>query len=315
MLVLYYGEYRLDIIMRLLSSRKVDGFSGITHILIAICLFFLMWLLPIDFSKNYINSISTSPIFTVIIFFVVVGGALLPDLDSSPLEGGGSTAIYQLGILGQILSMIEIIISSVVFSVLHTKHDSKPKSQHRLLWHTFFIPILYMIVTNFCIPSYDITVLSYILSMDINVSTIPDLMCMIFAIFTIAICVYLGSAIISYRIFKIISKQSMTQIFCIVMMVISSGFIANLPLSEFKLITDAVALGYIFHILGDLITEGSSPIFFPIPLRVKGHWQLWHKPYPIGHTLAVKTGGTVNIILNFVFLALDILLLYILVSR
>ena len=282
-----------------LLLEEHEGFSGITHCLIAICLFFLMWLIPINFSQQYVQTISTSPLFAIIIFFVIIGGALLPDLDSNPIQGGGSTAIYQLGILGLILSTFMITISGAVYSILHGKGDSKPKSQHRMLFHTLLIPILFLIMVLITVPNTN-----QILIQNISYNSTPQ----IFIAFCAIICVYLGANMALYKPLKLIGKQGYCQFVCLGFMLISAIMCFQLPYSNLRLIGIAVGLGYIFHIVGDLITEGSSPIFFPIPLKIKGKWAFWHKPYIIGHTLAIKTGGMANTILNFVFLSLDIFL-------
>ena len=91
-------------------NEEHDGFQGLTHWLISVLFFLLMWLIPWSFGNNFIASIRDSVGFTFLIFFVIGGGSLLPDLDSNPLEGGGSTAIYQLGILGEALSIAMITI-------------------------------------------------------------------------------------------------------------------------------------------------------------------------------------------------------------
>ena len=136
------------------------GFSGVTHWLIAICLFFLMWLAPISLSQQYINAISANRLFAFLVFLIIGGASLLPDLDSSPLQQGGSTAVYQLGFLGQFLSLGCITISGVVWSVLHTKNDKKPPSQHRMLFHSPFIALMIFLINQFGYPDSDATAAS-----------------------------------------------------------------------------------------------------------------------------------------------------------
>lgn len=282
------------------------GFSGITHWLIAIFLFFCMWLMPIPFAQDYISAITQSKIFAIIIFFVIGGASLLPDLDSSPLQEGGSTAVYQLGFLGNLLSVVAITISGVVYSILHTKYDDKPKSQHRMLFHAPIIPILLYLWVIICIPSTSDRLMDH-----------RDLehFSMFVLVFFAGASVYLGASMIIYKILKLIGRQSTTQFICLVIMIFSIWNFLTMPYSQLKLVGIAIALGYIFHIIADCFSKGSAPIFFPIPTPVGGlmskKFKLWRKPYLLGNSnFAITTGGTINIILNFVMFGVDIFFAY-----
>lgn len=96
-------------------------------------------------------------------------------------------------------------------------------------------------------------------------------------------------------------------------MILSTIAMLNMPYTQLRLVIVAIGLGYIFHLFADLPSKGSIPLFFPIPTLVNGHWVLWRKPYLLGNSnFAITTGGTLNIILNFVMMGADILLAYIL---
>lgn len=289
--------------------EKHKGFSGITHFLIAIFLFFCMWLIPIPFSQDYIAAIKDNIIFAIIIFLIISGASLLPDLDSSPLQEGGSTAVYQLGILGMGLSTLAITISGVVYSLFHTKYDEKPKSQHRMLFHSALIPIALFLYSYFIIEDSN-----KILKNNLNFNNISIAIMVAFS----AISIYLGASMFLYKILSLIGKQKFTQILCLIIMVLSIFYIINIPYKTLKLIGIAISLGYFFHILADMFSKGSSPILFPIPLPVSFKnlifkrelkFQLWKKPNILGKFM-ITTGGIVNIILNFVMFGLDVLLFW-----
>lgn len=292
---------------RLLNTLNEEhaGFSGLTHWLIAICLFLLIWSLPFSFASNYVKEISTSGIFAFLIFLVIGGASLLPDLDSSPLQEGGSTAVYQLGWLGQSLSIISIVISSTVWNILHTKYDDRPPSQHRMFFHAPVVAIGFFFFNAMAYPNDGTTASS------LGTASVPA---SVYAVmFFAALSVYLGSSIFFYKVLSLINKQKHTQFMCIAFMVWSVFTMWKMPFSRLKLIGTAVSLGYLFHIIpGDLVTKGSAPIFFPIPTPVKTSkgikWRFWWKPYPFNGRFHITTGGAVNIVLNFILMGLDLFL-------
>jgi hypothetical protein len=86
----------------------------------------------------------------------------------------------------------------------------------------------------------------------------------------------------------------------------------NMPFKTLKLIGVAISLGYLFHIVGDVLTKGSSPIYFPIPTPTKTgkgiKFKFWCKPYILGGKFNITTGGAVNIILNFLLMGINLFL-------
>ncbi len=83
------------------------GFSGVNHVLIAIMLFFILLIIPVEPFSGFIKSFLTSPLTGVMAFLVICGGALLPDLDLLKAEGG-SAAAWDLGIFGSIISSVMV---------------------------------------------------------------------------------------------------------------------------------------------------------------------------------------------------------------
>lgn len=294
-----------------LLGEEHGGFSGITHWLMSIACFFMIFLLPIPFAEQYVDAILRSKLFLFLTFLIIGGAALLPDLDSSPLQEGGSTAVYQLGFLGNALSVLCIVISSVIWQVFHTRYDEKPPSQHRMLFHAGpFCSACIFLMAHLSLPDGGGSVISDGLK-NANDGTWG-------VIFLGAISTYLGASMFFYKVLSLVGKQSKTQFFCLIFMGISVWQMLYMPYDQLKLVGLTIALGYLFHIIpGDIISKGSSPIFFPIPTPVKTSkgikFKFWRKPYiggRIGSKLAIETGGAVNIILNFLLAGLDIFLFY-----
>ena len=286
-----------------LLNEKHAGFMGNTHWLMTMAIFFLMWIIPWQFSKDFISSINSSKIFVFLVFLVIGGASLICDLDSNPLQGGGSTAIYQLGILGELLSLLEITISGVVYGIFHTKYDKKPESQHRMLFHAPIIPIVIYFYTIYKIPDSSST-----LKDNLNFENAG----IIFLAFCCACAIYLGSNMLIYKILKLIRKQGSTQFICLGIMVISIIMLLTLPYSRLKLLFKAFSLGYLFHIIEDVFSKGSAPLFFPIPIPVSlkklTHFRLWWHPYFISSKFTITTGGIMNIILNYIMMGIDLIL-------
>lgn len=297
--------------LRKILKEEHAGFSGITHWLIAIMFFFLMWFIPLNISQNYIAAINENILFFIIIFFIIGGASLLPDLDSCPLQEGGSTAVYQLGILGYSLSILAITISGITYTIFHTKYDQKPKSQHRMLFHTPLIPILIFIYTYFFLEIPEgLNIIENIQKVGFADSNNYSILILIFFA---GISVYLGASMLIYKILKLFKKQKYTQFLCLALMTISIIYMLFMKCESLKLIGIAISLGYLFHIIADFFSKGSAPLFFPIPVPYKlsklTKVQFWKKP---AFPLALTTGGIGNIILNFIVTGVDIFLAWLL---
>lgn len=281
---------------------KHGGFSGITHWLFAILLFFILWTLPYEFPRQYVQSINTSIPFAIMIFFIMGGSALAPDLDSSPLQEGGSTAVYQLGALGYGLSIICITLSGVIHSIFHTKYDDRPESQHRMFFHTLIVPIALYLYGRWNIPKTTDTLMDHW-----GWDSLP----IILVVFLAAISVYLGSTMLIYKVLKLINKQKYTQWICLAIMAISVYFILNMEYYRLNIISTTIALGYASHVITDLFSQGSAPIFFPIPTFKSKKMVLWRKPYLLGNSsLAIRTGGLINIVLNFALMGINVFMFW-----
>ena len=297
-------------INKYILKQEHKGYMGFSHWLQGNALFMLLWLIPPSvpflgtFAAQYLTQIESSYAFLILNFMVIGGAVLMPDLDSSPLEEGNSSAVSELGLLGLAISTIEITIAHVVWSIFHLKGDKKPKSGHRLLWHTFLIPISFYFWVIFTFPKSNAT-MSEILSKNGILNNLSAFMVM----FIIAIAVYIGINVATYRLFQLIDKKRYQSIAGYVGFAIALIMMFTMSYTQLRLLGLTVALGYAFHILGDLTTQGGSPALFPIPFPENGKLVLWKRSF-LPYHLSVQTGGMVNKILDYVFIAIDIILFY-----
>lgn len=288
--------------LKYILEEEHPGFNGITHWLLSLFFFSLLWLMPIGIAKNFVRAISNNWMFTFIIFLIIGGASLLPDLDSSPLQEGGSIAVYQLGFLGRLLSLMFITISGVVWNVMHTKYDKKPPSQHRMLFHSPFIALVIYLVNKFAYPNSSTTIAS------VGWKNLPFSVYLV--VFLAMISIYLGASILFYKVLSLFNAQVHTQFFCYLFMGIGLFTMWKMPYSQLKLIGTTISLGYLLHIIGDVLTKGSAPLFFPVPIpssiSKNPKFTFWSKPYLFGSNFAIETGGAINIILDFVLTGLNI---------
>lgn len=280
-------------------TKERCGFSGVAHVEIAIMLFFLLLMVPIEPFSSFIKSFLSTPYSAVMAFLIISGAALLPDADNLEKDGG-STAVYSLGIVGVILSYVMVTISSVITGVCHGKKDVTPYTQHRFFWHTMFVPIVMFIMIYFLCPETGKSLIDYF--SDIKGNGIP--FAVFIELFLIGISVYLGTAIFMRYLKKIPLLSFSPFLISIGLMAVSvlvGGVVANDI--ELKRLTYCVALGYTFHLIGDAFADGGIPMLFPIS-GLWGHFFMRVKLIPV----TVTTGSMLENLLKIVFLAIDVVL-------
>lgn len=306
--------------IREILNSKHKGFMGRTHFLMTIGLFMSLWLLPESFpligswANQYVNFLKSDYLYLAVIFAVVGGAACAPDIDSNPMEEGGSTIIYQLGIMGQVLSLVTVIISHVTWSVCHLAGDKKPKSAHRLLFHTLLLPGLGYMWINFLIPNSN-DVLGTNFSID-NIGVY-------FAVFLLAICVYIGTNMMLYKPLAMLKQYNMVHIASWAMLALSLIYFVYKPMIYIKFAAQSMWIAYAAHVVEDCLTEGGSPLLFPIPLpgNILGAMgngpkklQMWFNKW-LPFAILIRTGGIVNTVLDYILTLVDIYLFYIVFFR
>lgn len=277
--------------LKISLSMDKPGFSGINHILTTIMIFLILLLIPIEPFSSFLRTILTNPLIGIIAFFIIVGSCLLPDGDNLKADGG-SMVIWQLGFIGSILSTIMVTISSIATSLFKTKKDNLPPTQHRMLFHTWIIPLLL-----FCLIYF------FAQSGDTLVKDAPGLIGNIAIIICILLILFVGIACLLKKLPMI--RNNTAQIIAVLGSLLGIGYIWFFcDLYTLKLLLYCIALGYGCHLLGDMFADTGVPMF-PVCFIWSGAF--WKRFCFLG-PLSVKTGSTTESLLKFVFLGIDIVL-------
>lgn len=292
-----------------IAKGKVKGFMGFTHVQISFLLFLLIYLFPFDFVKSYVESIKPLQIFFPVLF-IVAGSALLPDLDNGSDK---STASYQLGFIGRLLSTGMQAICAIVLSLFRMKDDRKPVSMHRYLWHTPFVSISITLLFWFCIEDGNVPM--YKLMMDAYktgtipmflINNLPSIIC----IFVSFVAIKLGFNMLSFVPLKFIPIDMKAKLIIQnAAVAILTGMVFMMNASQLKFAGAAIGIGWLFHILGDAITQGSAPLIWPIPKFWGKKRMWWYNPWILGPA-QIYTGGLVNKIIDFALIGINGVLFY-----
>lgn len=275
--------------------KNKRGFSGITHCLIALVIFELIWLLPF-FNILTQGVKDSSTIFIIIYWGCLIGAALLPDLD-----GNVSSAGYALGLLGGIMHIFLVSTSSLVYNLIRTGKD-KTNSQHRMFWHAPISSVILFAYGFFCYNSIkDHGTIVEVLKQGFS----SEIFNYIFLEILIISSFYLMLTKLYYNIGKIRPLKKLTRFLQPLTIFIFAAYVIfkGTPLFILKVFS-AVCLGWLFHIIGDLFSLGSVPLFFPI--KVKGVF--WYKPW---FPFQIETNGTLNKILDIILTIVSVVLMLI----
>jgi membrane-bound metal-dependent hydrolase YbcI (DUF457 family) len=269
------------------TLRSEDGFMGMTHALSAVALLSVV----LAFKEQWITSVAgnASTPYLILLFLVVVGGALMPDLDNTK-----SSAKSALGFIGSGISWFMRKTAPIIQGLLHTRYDKDTENAHRGFYHTALSAVLFGLLGMFlCSNTIDIPITS---SFHING--------LLFAIILAFIGVHIALSTLGKPILKPL-KSSAGILGFIIPTVLSAVVIGvltfQLPTStDYSKIGLAFGVGWMIHIIGDMFTTQGVPVLFPIP--IKGHlW--WHV-----RLLPIKAGGVIE---NFVFIPFFIIVILI----
>lgn len=257
-------------------KQRHKGFSGFTHLSIAALLagaVLSFTSLPSSFGWGVAT--------TALMVFAVSGGSLLPDLDSSPLEGGGSSAYYELGIVGKLLTTAMITISGIYYTIVHGPGDKDIKSQHRLIWHAPILPIAMAVLTKFFLnEKYDAM--------------------WFVSVIVIIISVFLGSGVLLFRIFGLVNKQRLGEKLSWVVTIATGALVClRMDIDGIEQMAYAVWIGYLIHIISDGFTQGGVPWFHPIPVPRRGGLAFWWKPHILTFPLSIRTNSMVDTVIGY----------------
>lgn len=274
-------------------KSTVSGWMGKTHALLSVLLLCICMLIPVNIFKETIWLLKDNILFFIVGIIVLVGGALLPDLDNCQSSAGST-----LGFMGSICTIFMQSISSIVWTLLHTKHERKPMTPHRYFWHTAFVSIGFILLFWFGIPTGETTIFGGIKEETFEVF-LQNNVILLFLIIIIFMAVLCGSDMIMYRIIKFFKlPKFLSYIFPVLVLI----YVFIIDYTHLRILGICIGFGYLFHCLEDFFADSGVPLLWPIP--IKGH--MWYK---CRFLVTCQTGGLFNTILDIVVLAIDICLI------
>lgn len=273
----------------------VKGFMGRTHALLSIMVLCIFLLIPIEIFKQSIWLLRNNILFFIVGIIVLVGGALLPDLDNAQ-SAAGST----LGFMGGMFTIFMQSTSSMVWNLVHTKKEKRPSTPHRYLWHTLVIGIAIFSIFYFGIPSGDIKIIDDIKQKTILVFLQKNVI-ILFFILILFMAVLCGSDMILSKLIKIFKLPKVLNYILPIAIII---YLFIIDYNHLKILGMCLGIGYICHCLEDCFADTGVPILWPIP--IKG--QFWKR---CKFFITCQTGGLANNIIDIIVLVIDIGLLII----
>lgn len=272
-------------------KEMIKGFMGKTHALLSVMLMCICMLIPLEFFKNTFWLLKDNILFFMVGMIVLVGGALLPDLDNSQSSAGST-----LGPLGSICTIFMQSISSIIWTLYHSRSDRPPINQHRYLWHTPFIGISFIALFWFLIPVEDTTLINAMQHTSDITTFVQENTIILFLIIILFMAVLCGSNMVISKIIKFFKLPKLLN-YILPTLVIFYIFMINY--SQLRILGICVSFGYLFHILEDFFADTGCPLLWPIPIRR----QVWHR---CSFIITCQTGGLINTILDIIILAIDI---------
>lgn len=233
-----------------------DGWMGPTHAMSAVAITFLLTMLAGEFMFKEVFGTTDWVVF-VAATIIVVGASLMPDLDATT-----STSINVLGIIGTFLSTVMRGFSKTVQSIFRTKYDKADPDPHRGFWHTILAAILagglVLFLVSIKIPIAQIG--------KTNLTT-SNLVVM----FIIFISIQLLIASLIKPLYKKTKDSFIAKVIITVLSIIIAVSLTLLspPGLDFKWVAAAVTLGWLCHLVGDMMTVSGVPVLAPF-IKIKG---------------------------------------------
>lgn len=240
-------------------SNSEDGFMGYTHALITLAFV----LIVIAFFENQLFGVIGTDNFWVIIMFVVtcIGATMIPDLDNTH-----SRAKSDLGIFGEIISVVFRVSSTFIQTTLKTSKDDPDPNPHRGFWHT--IPAAFIIGFLIFLGSG--------MKNTINLPMIGEIKWgALFALLISAVLIYLTLSTLCKEYMDKLKKSASTGEFIAfgLSIVITILLFVNIPTEiDYRWLAISVILGMIMHDVSDAFTTSGNFIFFPITYFTKGRF-------------------------------------------
>lgn len=287
-------------------NKRLKGWMGRTHALLSVILMMLCMLIPLEPFQKTFWVLKDNILLFIAGLVILVGGALLPDLDNFTSKAGST-----LGAFGSIFTVFMQSTSSIIWTVYHLKGDRKPPSQHRYFWHTPIVGIGLIALFYFGLPVGNYTIITNIQTCiqtkQIGYFIQTNATLLIFMLLAF-MATFIGSSMVLARLKKIIPVPYIVNyIFPVAVLV----YIFTANYSDLKILGVCLGSGYLFHIIEDFFADTGVPLIFPIPaFWAKKVWWRVHFPF------AAKTGGLANTIIDFVAFFLMVgLIIFVFVRR
>jgi hypothetical protein len=248
-------------------------------------------LIPVDFFQNTIGMMKKEIPFFIVGCIVLVGGALLPDLDNAQSSAGST-----LGPLGSICTTFMQSISSIFWNLLHGKGDKKPPTQHRYFWHTLIAGAGLFCLFYFGMHEGEETILSSFQQAEDKTVWLQSNVILIFFLILIFMAILVGSNMVFT---KLLARFRKLRILNYLLPIASIIYTFLINFNHLRVLGMCVGMGYIFHCIEDCFADSGVPILWPLPLKN----QLWKR---IKFFITCQTGGLANTILDIVILVIDI---------
>ena len=278
-------------------NKKLPGFMARTHTFLSILIMAIFMLIPNYYLQIIFGNLKSNILLFIVSVCILVGGALLPDLDNPE----GSKAGYTLGPLGSIFTLFMSSTSMVMWNIYHFKGDNKPPTQHRYLWHTPIIGIGLILLFYFGLPSGDYTILTNIQNSiqtgQIGLFIQHNCVLLLFIILCF-MAILIGSSMILYTLSKFFTIPSLIKYILPIFLLI---YICFANYSSLRILGICLGTGYLLHCLEDFFCDSSIPLIWPIPAFWKR--KVWWKPHL---PLTVTTGGAVNTVIDLISLILAV---------
>lgn len=286
-------------------QHKRRAFMARTHALLSVVILLSCMLLPFDFFRKTIWVLRDDIVLFIVGLIVLIGSSLLVDLDN-PVSKAGSV----LGPFGSILTIFMQSISSIVWTVYHSKRDMVPMSQHRYLWHTPIIGISLIMLFYYNIPAGNYNIITNF-STAISENQFEYFIRTNTVLLLFLILVFMSALIGSSIIVQYLKRFNVNSMFKYILPILVLLYVLTTTYSNLRILGALIGFGYLFHILEDFFTDSGVPLLWPIPsVWFKKVWARYHFP------ITITTGGSVNSIIDILALfAMIILFVIVLTSK
>lgn len=273
----------------------IKGFMGKTHALLSVMLLSIVLLIPIEFLQQMFGLLKKDILFFIVGLVVLIGGALLPDLDNAQ-SCAGST----LGFMGSICTIFMQSTATIVYQLCHMRRDSQsPYFPHRYFWHTLISGVGIFCMFFFGIPDNDSTIIGAIKEQTF-MGFLENNSVMLFFMFMLFMAVLVGSDMVFSKIIKFFK---LPKLLSYILPVIATVYMFFLDYTHLHILGILLGLGYIYHLIEDCFADSGCPLLFPFPIKGQMWFRVQLSP------ITIKTGSLTNTLLDVAILVVDIVLI------